>query len=119
MLRPLALSLALLPLPATAQTLWEGQGARVQTVTYHCDSAVEELSVAYFTAADGTSFAALPIAGQVQALVQGVSGSGVIYQDINPDSGYGLHAKGDEALLLRSAPGQAEPEVLARCTAVG
>lgn len=114
----LALCLALLPVPALSQSLWQEGGSRVQTVIYRCDSAVDDLSVAYFTAPDSTSFAAVQIGGKVHALVQDVSGSGTRYVDVNQKTGYRLHGKGDDLLLLRQVSGQGgEEQLLASCSA--
>ncbi len=123
MMKPLALSSALflgalLPSTVLAQTVWEDKGMRVETVTYTCSSAIDDLSVAYFTAPDTSSFAAVQIAGVVHAMVQDVSGSGVLYVDIDAQSGYRIHSKGDLVLLLKQAPDDAaEEELLAECTA--
>lgn len=116
MFRSFALIALLMPTSVGAQSLWEAEGARVQTVIYRCDSAVESLSVAYFTAADATGFAAVQIGGIVHAMVQAPSGSGVRYVDINEETGYRLHTKGDGLLLSKLAPDHtAEEELLAEC----
>lgn len=118
MLKFLTFLAALLPGAVVAQAHWEGAGARVQTVIYTCDKAMDELSVAYFTAADGAGFAAVQIGGVVHALVQEPSGSGVRYRDINAQSGYRLHAKGEMLLLLRQLDETgAEETILAECAA--
>lgn len=118
MLRPFLIAALLLPAPVFAQSRWESGGAMVETVTYSCDSAVDDLSVAYFTAADATSFAAVQIGGRVHAMVQGPSASGVRYVDINEQTGYRLHTKGDELLLLKlEADHTAEELRLAECSA--
>ena len=118
MLRSLTLAALLLPTATMAQTLWEAEGARVETLIYACDRAFEELSVAYFTAPDATSFAAVQIAGQVHAMVQEISGSGVRFADTDVQSGYRLHAKGDDLLILKQDPDQAaEAQLLAECHA--
>ncbi len=54
--------------------MWKDKGAQVVTLTYACTGAIEELSVAFFTAADFASFAAMQIGGTVHAMVQGPSG---------------------------------------------
>lgn len=116
---PLGLA-SLAPFPLAAENLWEGDGARAQTVVYACDNGLDDLKVAYFTAPDATSFAALQIGGEVHALVPLPSGSGVRYGDIDTEAGYVVHSKGDGLLLLRaSADATAEEEVLATCTAKG
>lgn len=118
MLKSLTLAIALFPAAAMAQTVWEDKGARVETVSYNCSSAVDELSVAYFTAPDATSFAAVHIAGVVHAMVQDVSGSGVRFVDIDEQGGYRIHTKGEMLLLLKLEPDHtAEEELLAECTA--
>ena len=118
MLKPLTLALALFPAAAMAQTVWEDKGARVETVAYSCASAVDELSVAYFNAPDGTSFAAVQIAGLVHAMVQDISGSGVRYVDIDEQAGYRIHTKGDLVLMMKlEADHTAEEQLLAECTA--
>ncbi|NEY89242.1 MliC family protein [Tabrizicola oligotrophica] len=118
MLKLLALSLGLLPSATLAQSLWQAQGARVETVAYTCSTAMDDLSVAYFTAPDATSFAAVQIAGVVHAMVQEVSGSGVRFVDTDAQSGYRLHSKGDQVLLLKQEPGGAtEEQLLAECRA--
>jgi len=118
MLKFLAFSLALMPNVGLSQTVWEDQGTRVETVAYTCATAIDDLSVAYFTAPDATSFAAVHIAGVVHAMVQDISGSGVRYVDIDEQSGYRIHTKGDLLLLLkRAADHSAEEELLAECTA--
>lgn len=117
MLKPLLFAVALLPGAALAQSLWENKGARVETVSYTCSTAVDELSVAYFTAADGSSFAAMQIAGLVHAMVQDVSGSGVRYVDIDAQAGYVIHAKGDQLMLMKlKADDTAKEELLAECS---
>lgn len=116
MYKPVALLLALIPAAGHAQTAWEKDGARVQTVSYICDSGIDQLSVAYMSAPDDTSFAALQIGGVVHALVQEVSGSGALFVDVDPQSGYQVHTKGAELLFLKKAPDAgAEEEILARC----
>lgn len=118
MLRSLTLAALLLPTASMAQTLWEAGGARVETVIYACNHAFEELSVAYFAAPDATSFAAVQIAGQVHAMVQEVSGSGLRFVDTDVQSGYRLHAKGNDLLILKQDPDQATDEqLLAECHA--
>lgn len=119
MLKSLMLVLSLLPAAALSQTVWEAKGARVETVAYGCSSAMDELSVAYFNAPDGTSFAAVQVAGVVHAMVQDISGSGARYVDIAAPGGYGIHAKGEGLLLLKLAgEGAGEEQVLAECTAL-
>lgn len=118
MLKPLTLAVALLPTASLAQSVWQDKGARVQTVAYTCATAMDELSVAYFTAADGTSFAAVQIGGLVHAMVQDISGSGARYVDIDAEAGYRIHTNGDGLLLLKRADdGSATEQVLAECTA--
>lgn len=118
MFRPLALTLLLMPATGQAQSLWEAGGARVETVLYACEHAMDELSVAFLTAPDATSFAAVQIGGQVRAFVQDVSGSGVRYVDIDAQSGYRLLAKGDMLLLMKQeAEDAAEEQLLAECSA--
>jgi membrane-bound inhibitor of C-type lysozyme len=118
MLKPLALLAATLPAPLAAQTLWQEAGARVETVIYRCDNGFDDLTVAYFTAADASSFAALQIGGHVHALVQQVSASGVRYGDIEQDGGYRIHGKGDLLMLSRQTTDDATGEQrLAHCTA--
>ena len=118
MLRSLIFATLLMPTASLAQSLWEAGGARVETVIYTCDRAFEELSVAYFTAPDATSFAAVQVAGQVHAMVQEISGSGVRFVDTDVQSGYRLHAKGDDLLILKQDPAQVtEEQLLAECRA--
>lgn len=118
MFRPAAFLLCLLPAAAAAQNLWQLDGARVETVAYACASGMDDLSVAYFTAPDGTSFAAVHVAGVVHAMVQQGSGSGVRYVDINEQSGYRIHGKGDGLVLMKLEPDDAaEEQLLAECTA--
>lgn len=122
MLKYLALLAATLPAPLAAQTLWQEAGARVETVAYSCDNGFDDLTVAYFTAADASSFAAVQLGGQVHALVQLVSGSGARYVDIDGASGYLIHGKGDQLLLSRlpaDAPAGADEQLLASCMAQG
>ena len=103
---------------ASAQTMWSSEGAQAQTVTYACDMGMDDLSVAFFNAADGTSFAALQVAGVVHAMVQDISGSGVRYVDIDEQAGYRIHTKGDTLLLMKlEADHTAEEQLLAECTA--
>lgn len=119
MIRSLTLGIlcSLVPAMGLAQTVWEADGARIETVHYGCETAIDELSVAYFTAADGTSFAAVQIAGMVHAMVQDNSGSGVRYVDIDEQAGYRIHAKGAGLLLLKlAADDSAEEQLLAECT---
>ncbi len=118
-MKSITFALALLPSASFAQTVWEDQGARVETVTYSCATAIDDLSVAYFNAPDATSFAAVHIAGTVHAMVQDVSGSGARYVDIDAQRGYRIHTKGDTLLLLKQEPGQSadEEQLLAECTA--
>lgn len=118
MLKLSLLFTALVPSAALAQTVWEDMGTRVETVTYGCTGGMDELSVAYFTAPDKTSFAAVQIAGEVHAMVQNVSGSGTRYIDIDEQSGYRIHGKGDMLMLMKlEADDAAEEQVLAECTA--
>lgn len=118
-LATLCLSLVALPSLADAPLNWESDGSRVQTVIYACDSAMDELSVAYFTAPDATSFAAVQIGGVVHAMVQHSAGSGVRYVDVNEETGYRLHSKGDLVLLSKLEPDHsAEEQLLAECRAL-
>ena len=118
MLRFALFALSLLPSAALAETVWQNGGAQVITASYVCSGGMDELSVAYFNAPDGTSFAAVHIAGQVHAMVQDVSGSGARYVDIDEQSGYRIHTKGEGLLLLKlAADDAAEEELLAECTA--
>ncbi len=119
MFRPAVFLLCFLPAAASAQTLWQGDGARVETVSYACASGMDDLTVAYFTAREGSSFAAVHVAGVVHAMVQEVSGSGLRYVDIDGETGYRLHTKGDLLLFLKQAPEEAaEEELLAECAVV-
>ena len=118
MFKPVALAALFLPFAAEAQIVWQDKGAQVITQSYGCSSAMDDLSVAYFNAPDGTSFAAVHIAGQVHAMVQDISGSGARYVDIDEQSGYRIHTKGEMLLLLKlEADDSAEEELLAECTA--
>lgn len=117
MLKSAVLLVALMPTTALAQTVWQDKGAEVMTMAYTCSSAFDELSVAYFNAPDTTSFAAVQIAGVVHAMVQDVSGSGARYVDIDEQSGYRIHTKGDLLLLMKlEADHTAEEQLLAECT---
>lgn len=119
MLKPFVLFLATVPAAAHAQLTWERDGTRVETVLYGCEGALEELSVAYFTAPDATSFAAVQIGGVVHAMVQDVAASGARYVDVNEQTGYRLHGKGDALMLLKLDPDHtAEEQVLAKCSAL-
>lgn len=124
MFRPFAvflasLPLANLPLSAHAQGSWERDGSRIQTVVYTCDSAMDSLSVAYFTAPDATSFAAVQIGGVVHAMVQEVAAAGLRYVDVNEQTGYRLQGKGDQMMLLKLKPDHmAEEQLLADCRSV-
>jgi membrane-bound inhibitor of C-type lysozyme len=118
MLKRLALALCLLPGAGFAQSLWQSDGARVQTVSYGCTSAFDELSVAYFTPTAGMSFAAVQIGGIVRAMVQDISGSGVRFVATDPQSGYRLHVKGDNLMLFRLlAEDPTNEQLLAECSA--
>lgn len=116
----LGIALATAPAIAGAATplVWEEGGARVETVAYACGAETPALEVAYFTAPDGSSFAALAMGGALHALTQVVSGSGVRYADIDAEAGYLIHTKGDTLLLLRQPAGGGEEELLADCTVV-
>ena len=116
MFRPALFLLCFLPAAASAQTLWQGDGTRVETVTYACASGMDDLTVAYFTARDGSSFAAVHVAGVVHGMVQEVSGSGLRYVDIDKETAYRIHTKGNRLLLSKQAPeGATEEELLAEC----
>lgn len=113
------LGLSALPVLADAPLTWERDGSRVQTVIYACDSAMDELSVAYFTAPDAASFAAVQIAGVVHAMVQEKAASGQRFVDVNDETGYRLHAKGDLVLLSKLEPDHtAGEQPLAECRAL-
>lgn len=124
MFRPFAAFLAGFPLMghadiSWAQINWERDGSRVQTVIYTCDSAMDALSVAYFTAPDATSFAAVQIGGVVHALVQDVAASGLRYVDVNEQTGYRLQGEGDQMMLLKLEPDHtAKEQILADCRAM-
>ena len=119
MFRPFAMFLSSLPMAADAQGSWSRDGSRVETVIYTCDSAMDSLSVAYFTAPDATSFAAVQIGGVVHALVRDVGASGVRYVDVNAQTGYRLQGKGDQVMLLKLDPDPAaEEQLLVECHAL-
>jgi membrane-bound inhibitor of C-type lysozyme len=119
MLRSFIVCLLTFPGLAHAQLNWERDGVRVQTVIYACQGALEDLSVAYFTAADNTSFAATQIGGVVYAMVQDVAASGVRFVDVNEATGYRLHGKGEALMLLKLEPDHtAEEQLLAECSAL-
>ena len=115
--RSLTCGLLLCPAAVQAQSVWEGKGALVATVSYACDGAMDDLMVAYFTAADATRFAAMQIGGVMQAMVQDSSASGVRYVAIDTASGFRLDTKGGELMLLKVASGSDEEEILSRCAA--
>jgi len=118
MLKTSFVSLVLMSLAfeVSAQTLWQNGGARVESLAYSCDNAIDDLSVAYFTAPDATSFAAVHIAGVVHAMVQDVSASGARFVDIDAESGYSIHSKGDGLLLMKHDAGTpGEDQLLAEC----
>ncbi len=73
--------------------------------------------MAFFTAADFTSFAAVQIGGTVHTMVQGPSGSGMRYLEIDGAVGYIIHTKGDDLLLSKQEAEVAEELLLAECTA--
>jgi hypothetical protein len=80
---------------------------------------MDSLSVAYFTAPDATSFAAVQIGGLVHALVRDVAASGVRYVDVNAQTGYRLQGKGDQVMLLKLDPDPAaEEQLLVECNAL-
>ena len=78
---------------------------------------MDDLMVAYFTAADATRFAAMQIGGVMQAMVQDSSASGVRYVAIDTASGFRLDTKGGELMLLKVASGSDDEEILSRCAA--
>ena len=119
MFRPFVMLLSSLPMAVDAQGTWSRDGSRVETVIYTCDSAMDSLSVAYFTAPDATSFAAVQIGGVVHALVRDVAASGVRYVDVNAQTGYRLQGKGDQVMLLKLDPDPAaEEQLLVECPAL-
>jgi hypothetical protein len=119
MFRPFVILLACVPMAAHAQVTWERDGSRVQTVIYTCDSAMDALSVAYFTAPDAINFAAVQIGGVVHALVQDVAASDLRYVDVNEQTGYRLQGKGEQVMLLKREPDHtAEEQLLADCRAM-
>ncbi len=99
---------------ASALTLWAPAALAeidILTVTFSCENATQ-VPVAYFNAADGTGAAAMVIDGQLIAMQQTESGSGIRYESVGADGTYTLRSKGWEATISHQAEGSTAPELV-------
>ncbi|WP_170606801.1 MliC family protein [Ruegeria arenilitoris] len=105
-----SLILASLGFAATAQI-------DILSVTFSCEDNTE-IPVSYFNATDGSGAAAMVIDGELIAMRQAESGSGVRYISEGAEGTYTLRSKGWDALISYQASGNTAPEqlLLGNCT---
>lgn len=97
---------------AAALSLWavaaEAQ-IDILSVTFNCENATQ-IPVSYFNATDGTGAAAMLVDGQLIAMQQVQSGSGIRYESVGTTGTYTLRSKGWEATISHQANGDTAPE---------
>ena len=87
----------------------------ILSVTFTCENGVE-LPVTYFNPSDGEGAAAMIVDGQLIALRQVQSGSGIRYESVNGQGTYTLRSKGWNAMVSLAATGAtAETDILKDC----
>ena len=85
-------------------------------VTFTCEGGVE-LAVTYFNPPEGDGAAAMVVDGQLIALRQVPSGSGIRYESVGGQGTYVLRSKGWDAVVSFAAAGAgSETDVLKGCT---
>lgn len=85
-------------------------------VTFTCAGGVR-LPVTYFNPAEGDGAAAMVVDGQLIALRQVPSGSGIRYESVGGQGTYVLRSKGWDAVVsFAAAEGGSETDVLTGCT---
>ncbi|SHE68898.1 Membrane-bound lysozyme-inhibitor of c-type lysozyme [Ruegeria intermedia] len=85
-------------------------------VTFTCTGGVR-LPVTYFNPAEGDGAAAMVVDGQLIALRQVPSGSGIRYESVGGQGTYVLRSKGWDAVVsFAAAGGGGETDVLTGCT---
>lgn len=104
----------LAPLCAGALLLWAPAALAeidVLSVTFTCENATR-IPISYFNAADGTGAAAMVVDGQLVAMKQVASGSGIRYESVDADGIYTLRSKGWDAIISYQAAGSTAPELV-------
>ncbi|WP_170363539.1 MliC family protein [Ruegeria arenilitoris] len=87
----------------------------ILSVTFTCENGVE-LPVTYFNPSDGEGAAAMIVDGQLIALRQVQSGSGIRYESVNGQGTYTLRSKGWNAMVSFAAAGATdETDILKDC----
>lgn len=99
---------------ASALALWAPAAMAeidILSVTFTCENATE-IPVSYFNASDGTGAAAMVIDGQLIAMRQAESGSGIRYLSVGAAGTYTLRSKGWDATISYQAAGETAPELV-------
>ena len=78
-------------------------------VTFTCENDVQ-LPVTYFNASDGSGAAAMVVDGNLVAMQQAPSGSGIRYESLGNDGTYILRSKGWNATISYLAAGDTASE---------
>lgn len=83
----------------------------ILSVTFTCDGNTQ-VPVSYFNASDGAGAAAMLIDGQLVAMRQAPSGSGIRYESEGGEGTYVLRSKGWNASISYQGEGSTAPEQL-------
>ncbi len=83
----------------------------ILSVTFTCDGGTQ-VPVSYFNATDGAGAAAMMIDGQLVAMRQVPSGSGIRYESEGSEGTYTLRSKGWDASISYQGTGSTAPEQL-------
>ncbi len=78
-------------------------------VTFSCENDTQ-LPVFYFNSSEGAGAAAMLIDGELIALKQAPSGSGIRYESVDSDGTYILRSKGWDATITHQANSDTAPE---------
>ncbi len=81
----------------------------VLSVTFSCEDGAQ-VPVSYFNSSDGTGAAAMVIDGDLIAMKQTPSGSGIRYESVDTDGTYYLRSKGWDATITHQANSDTAPE---------
>ncbi len=81
----------------------------ILSVTFRCENNTQ-VPVSYFNPADGPGAAAMLVDGQLIAMQQVQSGSGIRYESVGSVGTYTLRSKGWEATISHQAAGDTAPE---------
>ncbi|WP_171098795.1 MULTISPECIES: MliC family protein [unclassified Ruegeria] len=83
----------------------------ILSVAFNCENNTR-IPVTYFNASDGSGAAALVLNGELIAMRQVPSGSGIQYESVDANGLYTLRSKGWDATITHQPAGSTAPETL-------